>query len=81
VAYVIVNHTGQRYFGIKLLDENGNQIDLVANTVGPYKGTMFLEVPKTGKYFFEVQSEGNWALNITGIEALRAGAIQVADFP
>ncbi|MBN9387754.1 MAG: hypothetical protein J0I20_06885 [Chloroflexi bacterium] len=79
--YIIVNHTGQNYFGVKLLNESGDMVDLVANTIGPYKGTKFLEVPVTGKYLFEIQSEGNWALNITTIDALKEGAIPAVDFP
>ncbi len=65
-----LNYTGQSNFIIKMLDENGKDIDLVVNEIGPYSGTTFIPVPKTGNYVFNIQAEGNWALKLHGIELL-----------
>jgi hypothetical protein len=50
------------YFGITLLDRDGNYVDLVANQVDQSSGSSLVGVASTGQYLLNVESEGSWSL-------------------
>ena len=63
---VVVSHTGDRYFGVKFHDENGNQ-ELVVNTSGAYNGSNFLRVGQDiapGSCSVEITADGYWSIQI-----------------
>ena len=61
---VTFHHNGSGYFGIKLLDAEGNNIDLVANAIGPVTGSKFIPIDTDGQYVFEVQADAAWAIEV-----------------
>ncbi|WP_110926788.1 hypothetical protein [Bacillus massiliglaciei] len=57
-------HTGGSNFAVKLQDENGNDMELLVNTIGNYKGKTFAEIPADGDYYLNVTADGKWNFNI-----------------
>jgi hypothetical protein len=55
-------YQGQSNFIVELLDSNGNNIDLVVNTVGNYNGKSLAYIQSPGEYILNVQSEGSWTV-------------------
>lgn len=57
-------HDGQSNFAIWLLDDQGNQIDLLVNVIGPLDGSKALGIQKPGLYLLNIQADGNWTVEI-----------------
>lgn len=57
-------HDGQSNFAIWLLDDQGNQIDLLVNTIGPFDGSKALGIQKPGLYLLNIEADGNWTIEI-----------------
>lgn len=57
-------HDGQGHFAIWLLDNQGNRIDLLVNTIGPFDGSKALGIQKPGLYLLNIQADGNWTVEI-----------------
>jgi hypothetical protein len=56
------NYNGGGNFIVQLLDESGNKVELLVNTIGSYKGKSLALIPKGGKYMLNVQAEGAWTI-------------------
>ena len=52
-------HDGSSNFIVKLLDHNGEWVELVANEIGPHNGQRVFNVDK-GRYLFDIDADGNW---------------------
>lgn len=61
---VRAQYTGQRNFIVQLLDQSGQAINLIANTIGAYDGTSALRVPTTGAYLLNIQASGAWTIDL-----------------
>jgi hypothetical protein len=59
-----VAHEGQSNLIIKLLDENGKEIDTVFNQIGPFVGQRGLHVPQGASYLLDVVADGDWAVDV-----------------
>ena len=57
-------HTGRSNFAVKLQDESGNNLDLLVNEIGSYKGKTFTEIPANGTYYLNISADGNWNFDI-----------------
>ena len=60
-------HNGQANFSVELLDQNGNLISLLANTVGSFNGSQAVTIQTAGLYMFDVQADGNWAISTSPV--------------
>ncbi|WNB92635.1 hypothetical protein [Bacillus sp. NEB1478] len=58
------SHTGGSNFAVQLQDENGNDMELLVNEIGNYKGKTFAQIPNDGDYFLNVTADGTWNFNI-----------------
>jgi hypothetical protein len=58
------NHNGGANFIVQLQDPNGNDIELLVNTIGGYKGKTFAQIPVDGEYFLNINANGAWNFNI-----------------
>ncbi|TKC15262.1 hypothetical protein [Robertmurraya kyonggiensis] len=58
------SHTGGSNFAVILQDENGNDMELLVNTIGSYKGKTFAEIPADGNYYLNVTAGGKWNFSI-----------------
>lgn len=67
----ITGNAGGQYFGVKNLDINNNQIDLLVNTTDPYDGVRplnFIDGEET--FRFEVTASGEWTIEILPLSSL-----------
>ena len=48
---------------MKLLDKDGNNVELVVNEIGRYQGKTFFLIPE-GDYLLEVKADGNWTIQV-----------------
>lgn len=58
-----ISHNGERYFGVWLLDDQGERVDLLANEVGNYSGETSTSLTP-GRYFLEIEGDGQWLINV-----------------
>ncbi|WP_433772935.1 tripartite tricarboxylate transporter TctB family protein [Bacillus wiedmannii] len=65
LAFFDFNHAGSRNFIVHLKDASGNDVGLLVNTIGSYKGKVSATIPASGEYYLEVKSSGNWNAAIT----------------
>lgn len=59
-----LSHDGADYFGVWLLDSNGNEVDLLANGIGAFNGSKGVRIPKKGVYLINVEADGNWSISV-----------------
>ena len=57
-------HNGGANFIVQLQDANGDDIELLVNTIGNYKGKTFAQIPADGEYFLNINADGAWNFNI-----------------
>lgn len=65
-GFVIIKstHNGSRNFIMQLLDENGNQIELITNTIGGYEGSQVYPI-SAGTYQYNVNADGAWTIEMS----------------
>ena len=56
-----------RNFSTKLLDENGEQKELLADVIGAYSGSRAVQIEKPDLYILEVESNAKWTINVVPI--------------
>ncbi|OCA86219.1 MULTISPECIES: hypothetical protein [unclassified Bacillus (in: firmicutes)] len=59
------NYTGGSNFIVKLMDEAGNNVELLVNEIGSYKGKTFAMINTTGNYYLDIKASGNWNFSIS----------------
>lgn len=57
-----MTHNGSRNFAIWLLDEKGNKLDLLVNTIGAFNGAKALGIENAGGYVLDVTADGAWSV-------------------
>ena len=55
-----MEHSGQSYFGIRLLDEDGEYVDLPVNGVGLFFGSKAAQNSGEGTYLLDISADGEW---------------------
>ncbi len=58
------SNSGSGNFIVYLLDQNGNVVDSVANSIGSSNGSQAEGIDSSGIYLLSVQSEGSWTISI-----------------
>jgi hypothetical protein len=61
-----MSYSGQHNFAIKLLDSDGEWIELLVNTIGTYSGKKTARL-STGKYILDIIASGPWTIDISSI--------------
>lgn len=56
-----ISLNGGGHAAVQLIDEMGNNEELMVNTIGPYQGKTIALVPSYGNYLLNVTAEGEWA--------------------
>jgi len=66
-------HDGSSNFTVWSLDANVNQLDLLVNTIGAYKGTVLFD-KQSGQHTesLQITADGNWTVTLHSIRALRS---------
>jgi hypothetical protein len=57
-----LTHSGQKHFGVWLVDSSGNKVELLANTAGPFSGSKAVQIPAKGRYLLDVSADGEWSI-------------------
>lgn len=60
-----LTHDGSRHFGVTVLDDNGEWVELLANDAGVFDGSKALKIDRDGQYLLDVSADGNWTVEIT----------------
>jgi len=64
IKIINMQNTGSSNFVVKLLDKDGNYVELLANEIGSFKGSKVINIEQSGIYLFDIDSNGNWVINI-----------------
>ncbi|WP_019240950.1 MULTISPECIES: hypothetical protein [Bacillus] len=59
------SYSGSGNFIVELMDENGNQAELLVNEIGSYKGKTFAIINSPGNYYLNVKASSSWNYSIT----------------
>ncbi len=57
-----IRYQGDSSFVARLVDHDGNLVEVLADVNGPYKGTKSVTVPKTDSYILDVKCKGTWSI-------------------
>ncbi len=60
-----LSYTGSDNFSVWLVDSNGSNVSLLANTIGSFSGSKAVPIETAGSYLLNVQAVGPWTVNIT----------------
>ena len=58
-----IQYTGEANFIVWLKDGQGNNLDLLVNTIGSYSGNTSAQL-QTGNYFLDISASGPWTIDI-----------------
>lgn len=64
LALFEVVYQGEGYYSVWLLDEEGEEIDLIANGVDSAEASQGIRIPQSGTYRLNVESEGSWTIQV-----------------
>lgn len=59
-----MDYHGSNNFIVWLMDDQGNQVDLLANQIGNFNGSKAVGIPQTGTYLLNIQANGKWKVSI-----------------
>lgn len=59
-----VSHDGKSNLIIRLLDENGKEVDTVFNQIGPFQGDRQMPIRSAIRGLLDVAADGNWSVKI-----------------
>lgn len=57
-----IEHEGDSTFTVWLLNNDGSQVELLADVTGNYRGIKTITVPRTGSYILDVKTAGRWSV-------------------
>jgi hypothetical protein len=63
IGIFTMKYSGAHNFIIRMNDENGELVDLLANEIGSYSGRTSSPL-STGKYYLDVKASGPWTIDI-----------------
>lgn len=61
---VKIKHSGEGHFSIWVLDESGENVELLVNETGFFDGSKAFQIPSNGKYVLDVSADGPWEVVI-----------------
>jgi len=59
-----MTHDGDGYFGVVLLNAEGDHIDLLANGIGEFDGSKAVGISEGGIYLLNINANGGWTTTI-----------------
>ncbi len=60
-----LEHDGERNFAVWLLDNNGKNVDLLVNEIGPFDGSKATGIKYDGIYCLDINADGNWRIDVS----------------
>ncbi len=58
-------HSGSENFIVRLLDDEGNNIKTLTNSIGNFDGSKAVRIPKSGYYLLDINADGSWLITIS----------------
>ncbi|MFP6570887.1 MAG: hypothetical protein VB815_10345, partial [Dehalococcoidia bacterium] len=58
------SHVGEGNFVVWLLDEDGDNLKLLANDIGNYEGSTSVRIDSPGSYIITVEADGDWTVTV-----------------
>ncbi len=65
LAIARMTHGGTGHFGVRLLDAQGQLVDLLANNIGPFDGSNAFRIDQPGRFLLDISADGGWGVTIT----------------
>lgn len=65
LAIARMTHGGTGHFGVRLLDAQGQLVDLLANNIGPFDGSKAFQIDQPGRFLLDISADGGWSMTIT----------------
>ncbi len=62
LAIFRITHDGTGHFGIWVLDDQGNNVELLVNEIGVFDGAKAVRIEREGSYILDVSADGNWTV-------------------
>jgi autonomous glycyl radical cofactor GrcA len=59
-----MTHDGDSNFAIWLLDDEGDNVELLVNEIGNFDGSKAVSIRKSGIYLLDISADGNWEISI-----------------
>ncbi len=59
-----IEHEGEGVFAVRLLNDQGELVESLASTTGPFRGSKAVRVPRAGRYLFDVSATGPWSIRL-----------------
>lgn len=62
-----VTHSGTKNFKVSLYDDNAinwENIPGLLGKIGPYEGSKAVQFRRDGRYFFDVEADGDWVISV-----------------
>jgi len=59
-----ISHDGESNLVVRVLDENGKEVDTVFNQIGPFQGDRSIPIAKAVRGLLDVAADGNWKVTI-----------------
>lgn len=69
-----ISHDGDSNFVVRLLDENGKEVDTLFNHIGPLRAKRGFEIRRAGQHLLDIVSNGNWSVDIDQPRPTQAAA-------
>lgn len=64
IAKIQMDYIGQSNFIVRLMDKDGNLIELLANEIGSWDGATAIRIDRSGYYLMDVTADGRWTVVI-----------------
>lgn len=59
-----LHHEGSSNFSVKLLNSDGEFIELLVNDIGDFDGSTAVAIDEEGEYLLNVEADGDWKIDI-----------------
>lgn len=64
LAIFRMRHNGGSNFAIWLLDDMGNNVELLVNEIGPFDGAKAVGIQQGGTHLLDITADGDWTVSI-----------------
>lgn len=72
-VFIAAEHEGSGYFAIRLLNDEGERVSILANSRGQYDGQVARHL-KPGAYFLDIAADGQWNVGVKRFVPLERGS-------
>lgn len=56
------SHSGKQKFAVRLLNDQGDEIELIVDKMGEFSGSKAVKIPVPGDYLLNIDADGKWRI-------------------